>query len=315
MTNFLRICLILPFCFLSSMIINGQTEDIVTLKTGTCDIEGTLLIPDVSKKIPVVLIIAGSGATDRNCNSGVAMQTNAYKYLAEYLAENNIASLRYDKRGVGQSANNSIEEKDLRFNHYINDAELWIQKLRKDKRFSEIIIIGHSQGSLIGMIVSQNKYVDKYISLEGAGMSIDKILKEQFKAQPLFVREAVDPIIDSLKAGEMVKNIPQYLNTVFRESIQSYLISWMKIDPCKEIAKLKKPVLIIQGTTDIQVSIRDAELLAQANKKSELLLIEGMNHVFRNAEANRIKNLATYYDPELPVNDILLNSIVEFIKK
>lgn len=315
MTNFLRICLILPFCFLSSMIINGQTEEIVYLEAESCNIEGTLLIPNYTKRVPVVIIIPGSGATDRDCNSGTAMQTNAYKHLAEYLADYNIASLRYDKRGVGQSANNSIEEKDLRFNNYINDVKAWVGILKDDKRFSEIILIGHSQGSVIGGIVAQDKKVSKFISIAGPGRSIDKALKEQLKAQSEEVFKYGEPIIDSLAAGRLVSKVPLGLLGLFRESIQPYLISWMEIDPCKEISKVDKPVLIVQGTTDIQVSVKDAELLAQANKKSELLLIEGMNHVFRNAEIDRIKNLATYYDPDLPVNNILLSSIVEFIKK
>jgi uncharacterized protein len=315
MINFLRICLIFSYCFLSSMIINGQTEEIVTLEAESCNIEGSLLVPDVDGKIPVVLIIAGSGPTDRNGNNSQAGDNNSYKMLAKNLSESGIASLRYDKRGIGKSSNNTIEEADLRFDHYINDAELWIKKLSKDKRFNEIIVIGHSEGSLIGMVISQDKHVDKYISIAGAGKSIDKILKDQFEAQPLFVREAADPILDSLIAGEMVKNVPQYLNTLFRESIQSYLISWMRIDPSVEIAKLNKPVLIVQGTTDIQVSVNDAELLKLANINAEAVIIEGMNHIFKDVEIDRLKNLATYSNPDLPLNSILLSSIIEFIYK
>ncbi len=315
MTNFLRICLILSFCFLSSMIINGQTEEIVTLEAESCNIEGTLLLPDVSGKVPIALIIAGSGPTDRNGNNSQAGDNNSYKMLAKNLSEKGIASLRYDKRGVGKSSNNTIEEADLRFDYYINDAKLWVNKLRKDKRFNEIIVIGHSEGSLIGMIASQNKHVDKYVSLAGAGKSVDKLIKEQFKAQPLFVREAADPILDSLKAGEMVNNVPQYLNNLFRESIQAYLISWMKIDPGIEIAKLKKPVLIVQGTTDIQIGMQDAELLKLANPNAETVIIKGMNHIFKDVEIDRLKNIATYSNPELPLNSILVSSIIEFIKK
>jgi len=297
------------------MIINGQTEEIVTLEAEDCNIEGTLLIPDVNEKVPVVLIIAGSGPTDRNGNNSQTGDNNSYKMLAESLSEKGIASLRYDKRGIGKSSDNIVDEKDLRFDHFIQDAELWVRKLNKNKRFNEIIVIGHSQGSLIGMIVSQNKHVDKFISIAGAGKSIDKVLKEQMKAQPLFVKEAANPIIDSLKAGDTVKNVPQYLNNLFRESIQGYLISWIKFDPGDEIAKLKKPILILQGTTDIQVSLQDAEHLKLANPSAEGLKIEGMNHIFKDVEMDRFKNLATYSNPDLPLNVILVSSIVEFIKK
>ena len=303
------------FCFLTSNIINGQTEEIIILETGTCDIEGTLLIPDVKGKVQVVLIIAGSGPTDRNGNSGIVGENNSLKMLAKSLAENGIASLRYDKRGVGKSSENKIEEKDRRFEHSIDDAGSWIGRLKKNKRFKEIIVIGHSEGSMIGMIISQNKHVAKYISLAGAGKSVDKLLKEQFEAQPLFIKEAANPIIDSLSAGEIVKNVPQYLNAIFRETIQPYLISWMKIDPCVELAKLNKPVLIVQGTTDIQISVKDAELLKESNQNAELVIIDGMNHIFKDVEIDRFMNIATYSKPDLPVNNILISSIVEFINK
>ena len=313
MTNLLTVFLtIIGIAFTS--IVNAQKEEIITLQTETCDIEGTLLVPETDTSIPIAIIIAGSGPTDRNCNNPM-MTNNAYKLLAEKLAENNIASLRYDKRGVGKSSNNKIVESDLRFDHYIQDAIEWVNKMDTDTRFNEIIIIGHSEGSTIGMIVSQIESVDRFISVAGSGIPVDELLKEQLKSQPAGIYDLSAPIIDSLKQGHTVKNVPAQLSMLFRQSVQPYLISWMKIDPCKEISKIKKPVLIVQGTTDIQVDVKQAELLKEANESADLLLVEGMNHVLKDADADRFKNMATYNNPDLPLNSLFVSSVVSFINK
>lgn len=313
MTNLLTVFLtIIGIAFTS--IVNAQKEEIITLQTETCDIEGTLLVPETDTSIPIAIIIAGSGPTDRNCNNPM-MTNNAYKLLAEKLAENNIASLRYDKRGVGKSSNNKIVESDLRFDHYIQDAIEWVNKMDTDTRFNEIIIIGHSEGSTIGMIVSQIESVDRFISVAGSGIPVDELLKDQLKSQPAGIYDLATPIIDSLKQGHTVKNVPAQLSMLFRQSVQPYLISWMKIDPCKEISKIKKPVLIVQGTTDIQVDVKQAELLKEANESADLLLVEGMNHVLKDADADRFKNMATYNNPDLPLNSLFVSSVVSFINK
>ncbi len=185
--------------------------------------------------------------------------------------------------------------------------------LNQDERFSEIIIIGHSEGSLLGMVASQEKNVDKFISIAGPGQSADITLKEQLKSQPPEVLKMSLPIIDKLVQGETVDDINPILYSLFRPSVQPYMISWFKYDPPKEIAKLKIPVLIIQGSTDIQVSEEDAQNLAEANPKAETKVIKGMNHIFKEAELDRIKNIQTYYQPELPIKPELIKSIVEFI--
>jgi hypothetical protein len=295
-------------------ILAAQSETIVHLETKTGTLEGSLLIPDGKTGIPVALIIAGSGPTDRDGNNP-AMKNNSLKLLATELMNNGIASLRYDKRGIGKSRKAGLKEIDLRFENYIEDAKDWIDLLRKDKRFSQIIVIGHSEGSLIGMIASQEKDVEKFISIAGVGQSADKTLKEQLKAQPPTVLEMSSPIIDKLVQGETVKDINPMLHSLFRPSVQPYLISWFKYDPQKEIAKLKKPILIIQGTTDIQVSTDDAKMLAEGNRGAEKKIIKGMNHIFKESELDRVKNIQTYNQPELPIKPDLTEAIVGFIRE
>lgn len=300
------------FIFLHLSLFSAGKEEPITLETKTGNIKGTLLRPTADEKIPVVLIISGSGPTDRNGNPP-GMINNSLKMLAEDLMQHGITSVRYDKRGVGESRNAAINEKDLRFENYIEDASAWVDVLNNDPRFSEIIIAGHSEGSLIGMIVARKKAVDKFISLAGVGSPIGDILKELLKNLPPSLLEQSINIIDKLEQGETTDSVPQSLYMLFRPSIQPYLISWLKYNPQQEIAKLKKPVLIIQGTTDIQVAVAEANKLAEANKKAEKHIIEGMNHILKPAEADREKNIKTYSDPDLPLMDGLTDLICNFI--
>ncbi|MDZ4714175.1 MAG: alpha/beta fold hydrolase [Cytophagales bacterium] len=284
----------------------------LALQTNTGTIAGTLLTPAQFRKIPVVLIIAGSGPTDRDGNNPM-MKNNSLKMLAMELGRNGIATLRYDKRGIGESKAAAKSEADLRFNDYVNDAKDWIQLLKQDKRFSKVIVIGHSEGSLIGMIAAGN--ADKFISIAGAGQSADKILKEQLSAQPQGVQDIAFPILDSLANGHLVNKVNPMLNSIFRPSVQPYMISWFRYDPQVEIKKLSIPVLILQGTNDIQVSTADAERLSAANPAAKLVLLEGMNHILKNVPGDRQANIATYGNPTLPLADILITITRDFILK
>ena len=292
----------------------AQSEEIATLETSSGNLEGTLLIPSAGKKIVVALIIAGSGPTDRDGNNAM-MKNNSLKMLAEDLTKNGLATLRYDKRGVGQSKVAGIKEADLRFENYIEDASLWIEFLSKDKRFKSIIIIGHSEGSLIGMIAAQHKKAKKFVSIAGVGQPAADILRTQLAAQSPIALAMSEPILAKLELGETVDDVPQGLYTLFRPSVQPYMISWFKYDPAAEIARLNKPMLIVQGTTDIQVSEDDAEKLAQANPRAQSKIIDGMNHIMKTSELDRQKKIQTYRDPDLPLAAGLIDAITSFINQ
>jgi len=298
--------------FLVAVAALAQPEETITLKTETGNIEGTLTMPEAKLPVPVALIIAGSGPTDRDGNNPM-MKNNSLKMLSAEMAKKGIASLRYDKRGIAKSQQAGIKEADLRFENYIQDAVSWVQLLKLDKNFSSITVVGHSEGSLIGMVASQDKLVTKFVSIAGAGQAADQIIREQLKAQPQFVLDQSTPILDELVKGNTVENVPQMLFSLFRPSVQPYMISWFKYDPQTEIAKLKKPTLIVQGTTDIQVSVEDAKRLKTAKPDAKLVVIEGMNHIFKDAEVDRMKNLQTYNQPDLPVKAELIEAILSFI--
>jgi len=291
----------------------AQAEEPLTLETETGAIHGTLTLPAAKRKVPVVLIIAGSGATDKDGNNPI-MANNSLKMLAEGLQNNGIAAVRYDKRGIGASKDAGRQESELRFEQYVEDAAAWIQRLKGDKRFSDVIVLGHSEGSLIGMIAARQRGAAQFISVAGAGMPAADILRTQLKAQAQFLLDEALPTLVKLEQGETVDTIPPMMYSLFRPSVQPYLISWFKYDPVQELAQLDMPILIVQGTTDLQVSVSDADKLAAANSRSQKSIIAGMNHVLKESEADRMKNFQTYSMPELPLQHELMGVLVAFIR-
>lgn len=288
-------------------------ETPVSVKILSGSISGTLAMPkSATGKIPVVIIIPGSGPVDRDGNSAkTGIATNTYKLIAEGLGKNGIASLRYDKRGVGESVTTEKEE-NMHFDDGIDDAYTLINLLSEDKRFSKIILSGHSEGSLVGILAGTNENVKGLISIAGAGTRADEILTEQMKAQPEYFARGVKKMLDSLRRGKIDKNVDPALYSIARPSIQPYLMTWCRFDPAKEIKQVKVPVLVIHGTTDLQVNVSNAEKLRKS-KTTTVLLINGMNHVLKEAPIDREKNLATYKQPELPLKPELITGMVDFI--
>ena len=174
--------------------------------------------------------------------------------------------------------------------------------------------MGHSEGSLVGILAGANENVKALISLAGAGVRADQILTEQMKAQPQYLADAFKVVLDSLKRGKIHKNVDPALYSFARPSVQPYLMSWCRFDPVSEIKKLKIPILVVQGTTDLQVDVSNAEKLKKA-KTTEVLIIPGMNHILKEAPLDREKNLATYKDPSLPLKPELIPAIIDFIAK
>ncbi len=291
-------------------------EETIVLKTTTGEIEGTLTLPNNTKDLTLVLLIAGSGPTDRNGNNE-SMENNSLKFISDELRKNSIASVRFDKRGIARSRDAMTSEGDLRFDTYVNDVIGWVELISKDKRFSKIVVAGHSEGSLIGMIASaKTKNVKAYISIAGAGRPADEILKEQLSVAPTSVKDIVYPMIDKLKRGDTLGDVAPYLASLFRPSVQPYMISWLKYNPQEEIKKLTIPILILQGTTDVQVKEEDANLLAKAQPKAELKIIKNMNHVLKDCETNdKEKQMPIYNNPDLPLNKEFADAFVDFVKK
>lgn len=292
------------------------TESPITLKTMGSTLSGTLAMPkDANGKVPVVLIISGAGSVNRDGNDpNNDLNTNTYKMLAYALGKAGIASLRYDKRMVGQSTSGD-KEKNLSFEDYVDDATSLLNMLADDQRFSKIIIAGHGQGALVGAIATNEEPVKGYISLEGAGEPEATMLTNAMKSQPEYKANDVKRMLDSLRKGKTWDGIDISLYPIARPSIQPFVMSWCRYDPLREIRKLKMPVLIIQGTTDLEVTEPNGyKLKSSAKSNAQLTIIRGLNFMLKDAPADRDKNLATYKDPTLPLNQEMVSNVVSFIQ-
>ncbi len=302
---------------LSSFTLAKSTKtktDTIAIELSDLAIHSVLSNPQNIKTPPVVLIIGGSGPTDLNGNQPL-MHNNSLKFLSDALVDKGIATLRFDKRGVGKSSYPEFKESNLTIDQYAKDVKSMI-KFLQGKNFRGIYIIGHSEGSLIGLIALQDIKVDGFISIAGAGYSADSLLKKQLKPKlPFNLYNSVEFIIDSLKNGNYVKNIPQQLNTLFRPSVQSYLISWFNYTPAALIKNLDCPSLIIQGDKDIQTDMEGAQKLANAKEKARLVKVKNMNHILKTIDGGLQENIQSYTNPELKINSELVNAIVNFINK
>jgi hypothetical protein len=297
----------------------AAAETDLVLHTATGSIYGTLMLPARAKVSPVVLIIAGSGPTDRDGNNPLLPGKNdSLKLLATALASRGIASLRYDKRGIAASSSAMTAEKDLRFDMYVDDAAGWAALLAREPRLSHITIAGHSEGSLLGMIAAERGAVAAYVSLEGAGRPASTVIREQLRPAltPELLTQA-DTIIASLNAGTVYTGaIPPELQSLFHASVQPYLISWFKYDPAVEIGKLKVPVTIVQGTADVQITMADAQALKSGAPKASLIVVPGMNHVLKISPdvSSQAAIIAGYTNPNLPVAPPVIDAVASAAK-
>ena len=278
-------------------------------------LHGTLILTGNDSPAPVVLILAGSGPVDRDGNLP-GRPNDSLKLLAHGLADRGIGSLRIDKRGVGESREVDLREEDLRFSTYVDDAISWLNVVAAYHNVSSIFILGHSEGSLVATLaVQKEKSVAGLVLLAGPGAPAAQIIARQLaatKVAPVLQAES-KRISDSLVRGVAVQDVPPQLDALYRPSLQNYLMSWLPLDPVAELTRVTCPVLIVQGTTDVQITTDDAHRLQAAAPRASLVVIDGMNHVLKNAPEDRDLNLATYKDPHLPLASGLIPAITAFV--
>lgn len=287
----------------------------VTLKTPTGDIQGTLTVSRLNAKTPVVIIVPASGNVDMNGNTYyTGITPDMYKLLAEELAHHGISSLRYDKRGVGHSYQAVKPNTELKFEDHVKDVTAWIAYLKQAPEFYKVIVLGHNEGSLIGMIAANRSgKAASLISVDGSAVPIDQLLRQSLQNRtPEMVSES-NRILDSLKAGlHITVNNPD-LKKAFPHDVQTYLISWMKYEPVKEIRALQIPVMIVQGKEDMENPPLHGLLLSKARPDARLVLIDKMNYVLKDVEGDANENKASYKKPDLPVSEDLVDALVDFI--
>lgn len=288
------------------------SEDIL-IKNDSIKLPGTLTYNKALKEQPLVIYIHGSGNSDRNGNQpGTYANPNYIKQLSDSLTARGIAFYRYDKRSSLKE--NMKHTGELSLDLFVDDANSVINNFTNDKRFSSINLIGHSQGSLIGMLCAKTR-ISKYISLAGPGESIDKTLVRQYRA---LYGDAIASTMEShfkelLETGS-VKNIDPFLLNIFNETARPFFKSWATYNPIEEIKKLEIPILILNGDKDLNVKVEDANNLHAANPNSELVIIKNMSHALKTIEKDE-DNVKSHFSPDFPLSEQLVVTLEAFIKK
>lgn len=294
---------------------NDKDTPPVTSEISAGPLRGTLV--SARDKDPVVLIVPGSGPTDRDGNSPAGLRTDAYKLLAEGLAEEGIASVRVDKSGMFASAG-AGDPNAVTPQSYVNDYHAWIDAIKAGRGSKCVWLLGHSEGALmVSLAAAGRKDVCGLILIAGMGRKMSDVIRRQLRDNPANAPVLAEALraIDELEAGRHVETAGMHpaLLSLFSPKVQDYLIAVFAIDPVEAVRRAGKKTLVIQGTTDLQVSLEDARLLDKA-PRTRLQVIEGMNHVLKEAPAERTANLATYSDPALPLAPKLVRRIKDFIK-
>ncbi len=299
---------------LAAALLSDPVATPVTLPSEPAPLHGTLLAPASPRAVAVIL--PGSGPTDRDGNSPMGVSGGTYRLLAEALAEQGVATLRADKRGIGQSAAGGMSETDLRFSHLVEDARGWASEAASRTGQPCAWLIGHSEGALVALAATEggNDKVCGLVLLSGAGRPARVILEEQLGPQlPEPMRTQAFHAMAELEAGRLVADTPPELAMLLRPSVQPYLISWFGLDPAELIAAWDGPVMIGQGLTDLQTNEADARAMAVAQPGAKLVLWEGVNHLLKVAPADRAANIATYSDPALPLAPGVADDVAGFI--
>jgi pimeloyl-ACP methyl ester carboxylesterase len=297
-------------------------ETPITFQSGTLTLPGTLTIPaNYSRRIPVALIVAGSGPTDRNGNSAGLLRlqnnSNLYAILAWQLAKAGIASVRYDKRVIGDNLA-KVNIPSTSIDDFVADAIAGARKLVADRRFSKVVLIGHSEGAeLVLQAANRGAPVAGIVMMSGAGRPIMTVMREQIsRSLPPVEIVKWDSASARYLRGEDPGDVHPGLRSLLLPMNRTFMQSWAKYDPATEIAKVKVPVLIVQGGHDIQVSEVDARNLKAAQPAAKMVLIPAANHVFRAAASDdRVQQLKLYTDPTIPIVPELTPAIVDWIKQ
>lgn len=288
------------------------TSEDILIKNDSIQLPGTLTYNADLKSQPLIIFIHGSGNVDRNGNQGMMAKANYIKMLNDSLVSKDIAFFRFDKR-TATISNMRFIMSNMTFEGFVDDVNTIINTFKDDNRFSSITLVGHSQGSLIAMLVDHT-YVDKYISLAGPSNSIDQTLVEQIRFQNGDdMASKVESHFKELYEKGHIENVDPMLMSIFNKPTQPFILSWMKYNPSEEIKSVKLPILILNGSKDLQVPKRDAETLHAANPNSKLVIIENMNHVLKSIEKDE-DNITSYMSPDFPLSEELIQVIETFIK-
>ena len=309
------------------------------LDRGDVVLEGTLRTPPEGCGT-VLLVIAGSGPTDRDGNqTAQGLYTDSYLLLAEALEDRGIATLRYDKRGVGASFYRTPEAiRDIVFDDYVADAKAWAARLR-DEGFARVVLAGHSEGALVALCAADEtgapapeernsdtagirqteggRSADALVLIAGPSEPIDRILLEQLAPQcsPGTMFRLVQ-LFERLRRGEISEEYPSELAPLFLPYLQRYFMSQMRYDACELAARSDLPMLLIYGGNDLQVPPRHGERLRQAARHATLVVVPGMTHTLKQSDGvDAAGQAAAYMDARLPLDGSVAEAVASFVRE
>ncbi len=293
-------------------------ESPYTIESGALELGGTLVIPrGATGRVPVVVIIAGSGPTDRNGNSLMGIRPNSYAQLAWQLAQRGIASLRYDKRAM-PGTKGTFDLTKMTLDDFAADARAAAESLAHDSRFSKVVLLGHSEGSALALIAArQGAPVAGVISVSGLGRPLGVVMREQLARQfdsATLVR--YDTAMAQYLRGEQPKDVPPQLGPLFVPINLSFMKSLTAFDPPAAIRSVRQPVLIVQGGRDLQVTVADADRLHTAKPDAQLVVVPLANHVLKQTtDTTVVGQMPTYQNPTVPIMPDVANAIAAWILK
>lgn len=298
----------------------AAVESPFTIRSADLELPGTLTVPRGAKNpVPVVVILAGSGPTDRNGNSLMGIRPNSYAQLAWRLAERGIASLRYDKRGL-PGVKGAVDISTLTLDDFADDARAAANSLARDARFSNVVLLGHSEGSAHALLAARGgggAPVAGVISVSGLGRPLTVVLREQLARQfdsATLVR--YDTAMSQYLRGETPKDVPPQLAMLFVPLNQTFMRSLASFDPPAAVRAVRQPVLIVQGGRDLQVRVADAERLHAARPEARLAVVPLANHVLKAASDTTLAGqMVTYQTPSIPIMPDVVNAIADWILK
>ncbi|MFS4417671.1 alpha/beta hydrolase family protein [Maribacter sp. 2307ULW6-5] len=291
----------------------GQTgvyTEEMELKNGAIALPGTLSLPNTDLPVPLAILVHGSGNVDRNGNQGPMVQGNYLKMLSDALNAAGIACYRYDKRTAHLP--NAPQLKGTLLKDFVADVQVAIKHFMEDGRFNGIHLVGHSQGSLVGML-AVNEQLRSFTSVAGSARPIGEIITEQVTKQDSTLGRVTAAHVKELKETDTLLKVSPYLMNLFAPQNQHFLRNWMAYDPKEVIANLKVPVLLVHGEEDLQVTPGEAKALQNALPAAKLVLVPKMNHVLKSIE-NMEDNLKSYRDSNFELSNDLVKALSAFIK-
>ena len=317
--------MILAFLFAAVTVQNADTtppaaavESAYTIRSAGLELGGTLTIPRTATgKLPVVVIIAGSGPTDRNGNSMMGIRPNSYAQLAWGLAQRGIASLRYDKRGL-PGTKGTVDIANLSLDDFAADARAAADSLARDPRFSKVVLLGHSEGASLALLAARDdQRVAGVISVSGLGRPLTIVMREQISRQVDSATLArYDTAMAQYLRGETPKDVPPMLGVLFVPINQHFMKSLATFDPPAAIRAVRQPVLIVQGGRDLQVTVTDAERLRAARPDAQLSIVPAANHVLKQAgDTTLAGQMPLYQTPTIAIMPEIVTPIADWILK